>query len=508
MTVVAKGYQTRGLEEVWEAAEAGQRRIVLNSPTGAGKTLMAVWLIEEAQRRHWPVLLLTHRKMLLEQTAAVLREAGLRFGLRAAGHKPALLEDIQLAMIQTETVRTHKKRAWPVHPAKLVIVDECHINVSPMMDVVLRSQLAVAGSLGVGLSATPAGLSPMWTHLVTAGCNSELRDEGMLVPARHYGPDEPDAKLLKEVNNGNGEFTPASVRKAIMTRSIFGRVYEWWLRLNPDAKPAILFAPDVPGSIYFAEEFTKMGVKAAHIDGDNCWLDGHTVKSSQEVRDEIARRSLEGNIKVVCNRFVLREGINWPWLYHGILATVFGSLNSYIQSGGRLLRAYEDLSRVIIQDHGGNWWRHGSLNDDRTWDLETRVSEYRARRMDDLRESRLKEPLRCPKCGQIRMAGPMCVCGHITTKQSRPVVQINGELKWMSGRIVKPRRRKLRSGDEERWRRMYFRAKRAGMNFRQAEALFALENGWRWPVRNLPLMPRRPIDWARRVIEVDSSDLL
>src|SRR5262249_18752567 len=156
-------------------------------------------------------------------------------------------------------------------------------------------------------------------------------------------------------------------------------------RLNPLHRRTILFAPGVPESIWFAEQFVKKGVSAVHIDGENVWVNGTLYESSRTAREDVLAASKEGRIVVLCNRFVLREGIKAPWLVHGILATVFGSLQSYLQAGGRLLRAYPGLESVSLQDHGGNWWRHDSLNADREWRLEDTNTSVAGRREDRMR---------------------------------------------------------------------------------------------------------------------------
>lgn len=53
---------------------------------------------------------------------------------------------------------------------------------------------------------------------------------------------------------------------------------------------------------------------------------------------------------------------------------------------------------------------------------------------------------------------------------------------------------------------MYFRAKNAGMTFRQAEALYYQENNY-YPSRDLPFMPTVDLDWFRRVDSVPTSRL-
>src|SRR5207302_733945 len=126
---------------------------------------------------------------------------------------------------------------------------------------------------------------------------------------------------------------------------LIGRVWEWFEKINPEHKPTILFAPSVQGSLWFAEQFIKKGVPAAHIDGEEVFVDGQVYRTGKSVREDVLGRSRDGRIGVLCNRFVLREGIDAPWLCHGIFATVFGSLQSYLQSGGRLLRAYHGHSQ-------------------------------------------------------------------------------------------------------------------------------------------------------------------
>jgi DNA-directed RNA polymerase subunit RPC12/RpoP len=205
----------------------------------------------------------------------------------------------------------------------------------------------------------------------------------------------------------------------------------------------------------------------------------------------------------------MREGIDWPWLYHGIMATVFGSVTSYLQAGGRLLRAHDSLDHVLLQDHGGNYHRHGSLNSDREWSLGQTSHMVTSMRQDRLREHKEDQPIVCPQCGFVRLRGPECrQCGHKSERKSRVVVQANGDLKEIEGDIYKPRRVKELPDTERIWTSCYMRAKnsRNGMTFRQAEALFFRENYY-YPPRDLPFMPTHEADWFRKVKDVPVSEL-
>ena len=501
-------HQLRGLQAVLDALDAGVRRILLTSPTGGGKTALAAALIQEFLDRDLAVSLYTNRKLLVEQTSRVLAAAGHVHGVRAAGHPDDRHRLLQISSLQTEHVRVTKRGTWDIHPSKLVLVDEAHVNTG-------RSHLALMGkhleqgAQIVGLTATPLDLGHLYDVLITAGKTSELRECGALVPCVHYAPDEP---ILYKTTTEGEDLTEKEAVKAIMRPGLWGRVWANFERINPEHKPTILFAPDVAGSLWFAEQFHKKGVSAAHIDGSSIWVDGRSYESSQELREEILGRSRTGLLVVLCNRFVLREGVDAPWLGHGILATVFGSLQSYLQSGGRLLRACPAMESVTIQDHGGNWWRHGSLNADREWSLGDTARIVTGLRSDRLRTKKEREPSVCPQCYRVLACG-RCPCGFVATpgRKSRPVVTAAGELQEMTGDIFKPRRIYAAPDGPKLWEKMYHRSltkKAKGRSFRAAAALFAYENSWGWPDPSWPLMPQNAMDWFLPVSAVPKERLI
>ena len=93
------------------------------------------------------------------------------------------------------------------------------------------------------------------------------------------------------------------------------------------------------------------------------------------------------------------------------------------------------------------------------------------------------------------------------TRKSRPVIQTDGSLKEMGGDIFRPRRVSGQPDAAKIWERMYYRALKGGRTFKQAEALFAMENNWGWPSHGLPLMPTNPLDWFRKVKDVPRGTL-
>lgn len=501
-------HQLYGVREALASIEQGVRRLCITTPTGGGKTLMMRDLIGYGQSKYMRVALYSNRKLLIEQTSGYLYRLGIEHGVRAAGWSDAGAGlDVQLCMVQTEGSRVFQRGKWELHDARLVLVDEAGRMTGNTMRTILEWHRNRGASI-IGFDATPLGLTGLYDRLITAGTTSDLRACGALVLAKHYGCTEPDLKLIGRMRAGVDP-TERQNRKAIMVNGIFGHVFEWFERLNPDHKPSILFAPGVAESLWFARQFYARGISVAHLDGDNVWVNGVEKRSSREARQEVLDSSRDGKITVLCNRFVLREGIDAPWLAHGILCTVFGSVASYLQSGGRLLRAYPGLAHVVIQDHAGNWWRFGSLNDDRHWELGD-SAELIAQRREAAMHAGAPQPIRCPRCTAILRA-PHCNCGWEArgSLRSRPVLMADGTLHEMPGDPYQPRRTEQRLDAAKLWARVYYRARnsRKRMNFNQAYGLFFREHGY-WPDKNLPLMPISAMDWYRPVAEVPMDRLI
>ncbi len=514
-------HQLQGVQQVLDALAAGVRRVCLQAPTGAGKTLMMEMVARHIIDRGNKVAIYSNRKMLIDQLSDDFQAAGVGHGVRAAGHEDERdLHALQICSIQTEHTRVVRKGTWAtLHAAgagDLAIIDEGHLHTGDQAQEIRRRHL-VSGGATLDVSATPFGLGGCCDQLVQAGTMSELRACGALLPAMCFAPDEPDLKALRKMREGQDP-TEAVNRQAMMTPSIWGRVSKWFEITNPEHKPSILFAPGVRESLWFAEQFSKRGIPAAHIDGEEVWLDGKLYRSDREARRAVLEGSRDGRVVVICNRFVMREGVNCPWLAHGIFATVFGSIQSYIQAGGRLLRAHPSLAQVTIQDHGGAWHRFGSLNADRIWSLNDTAEMTTCQRADRMRRRQEPEPFRCPQCARVWTRGTVCHpahggCGYVLqpgVKRSRPVVSVDGELRLVQGDIYKPRRISTASNGPQLWERMYHRSRTetGQRTFRAAAALFAMENRWGWPNPSWPLMPIDADDWFRLVRDVPIDRLV
>lgn len=499
-------HQQRAIDDILTAIARGERRICLAAPCGSGKSLIMRRLTQHFAAQDWKVVLYINRKLLREQITAGLDGDGIEHGIRASGHAFSYWQQVQVSSIQTEDRRVYKTGSWSLHDAQLVFVDEAHINRSGVAEKIINEHVS-KGAVVIGPTATPVSLSHLYTHLVSAGTNSELRKCGAHLPCHTYGPDEPSLQDIGPVNIGD-DLSESQNVKAIMRPGIFGRVYKHWKTLNPDARPAILFGPGVGESLWFAQEFRSKGVKAAHIDAQHIWIDGEQHTTTPELREQVLADVRSGDIKIIANRWVMREGVDIPELYHCILACVLGSVSTYLQCAGRVVRYHSSLpGHVILQDHGGNFLRHGSINADRQWHLSDTDRSIATDRVNRLREKKEQEPITCPQCFQVRASGPICkACGYETNRKTRMVVQKDGKLIPYSGDVYKPRVTKETPEDEKRWKQQYYRAKNGKLTFSQAYALFRKEWGY-YPRRDLDLMPKDELGWSRKVKDVAYTEL-
>lgn len=507
-------HQRRSVHSAIDAIKTGTHTCI-TSPTGSGKTITQAAIIRWCRDNDKKVILYTNRIMLTEQTMRVLNEGEIYHGVIAASQREARakLADVQIASVQTVYSRSLRTNKEDLFDADLVLVDEAHVIKTGSHLEVLEAHKERGATL-VGFTATPLGVNHIYGKLYVAANNANCRECGALVPAKFKVPSELDCSKLKM--QSNGEFSLAEIREKVWTTEIIGHVFDAWKKHNPDARPTLGFAPGVKESQWFVDRFTDRGVRTAHIDGEDIYVDGEYYKSDHAARQQVVEEWKAGYIKVIWNRFVLREGIDFPWMYHLIIACPIGSLISYIQCAGRVLRkSPETPDNVLISDHGGNYWRHMySPNDNINWqyyyDLDPSVPTRHQRKK--LAEDPEREPLRCPKCETIIRYGRDCPpppfgCGHRVGKRKRMVLQHNGVLKEVTKPAVWNPPVRVRKNTWQLWEAMYHRMKRAGKTFAQARGFFLHKNFYYPPV-DMPLMPHDELDWFRRIDKVSQSDLI
>lgn len=497
-------YQQQAVDYIEQRLWTGEHfRTCLSAPTGSGKTIILAEILRTLPVRQ---LVITHRRVLLDQTAKVLKAHGVDHGFIASGFKPKPSAIVQLAMIQTLLRRSERVQLDGFY---LVHVDEVHCQTGPQYANIFE-RLYQSGACFVGYTATPSDLGGIVDGVFQVVSVSDLIEQGYLCQPRVFSCGQPDVKLLERMRRGNdGEYLATDVNQVVRPHLIFGHVLEHYKRLSPDNRSFILFAHSVKASRWWAQKLTAEGIPTAHIDGDNVWLEGQFYTSDSSKRNEVFRRIESGNLRGVSNRFVLREGFDCPAIGHAILTCPVGRRRTYTQMCGRVLRPYPGRDYAIIQDHSGSSIQHPPLDSDAEWYWSDPPGLAEKTHIAQMRANEEPEPIVCPKCTATRFAGDTCpYCGFAYRKHARWIIQVDGTLRLIEGRSYRPRQIRSRPNDAATWERLYWKTvKNGARTAEQAYAYYAYSNNWRWLPRTLPLMPREQADWFRPLRDIPKSRL-
>jgi superfamily II DNA or RNA helicase len=396
-----RAYQARDIEGIETALGRGER-VLYVLPTGGGKTVVAARLIERAVERGQRVLVLTHRREILQQTS---RKLDLDHGIIQAGLNADLAHPVQVASIQTLHARAIRTDKITLPAAHLLVIDESHHVAARTWSGILEQY---PNARIVGLTATPCrsdgrGLGNFFDTLIEGPQVAELIEQKHLVPTVYYAPADPD---LKGVKTQAGDYQINQLADRMNRDDLVGDIISTWHKYGQRHK-TLVFCVDVAHSIHVRDEFVRSGVRAEH-------LDGNTPKTE---RDEILQRLASGETEVVTNVGVLTEGVDIPSVACIVLARPTRSLSLFRQMAGRGLRLAPGKSNLILIDHSGAVYRHGLLEDPIEWTLDT---DKRADNPTHTSRSKsiFSKLLECRQCGALRQGGEACAhCGFLPKRR-------------------------------------------------------------------------------------------
>lgn len=406
-------YQEDTLVALRQGFASGKRAQILYSPTGGGKTEMAIALLDATKKKNNRAAMILDRIILCNQTSQRLERYSIDHGVLQSGHwryRPH--ENIQVCSAQT----IEKRGSFP--GLKLLIVDECHAMRKQTTEFIKNNPDVMV----IGLTATPftKGLGKVYDNVVSVVTTKQLVEQKVLCPLRVFVAKEIDMEGAKKVA---GEWSQDEAQERGMR--ITGDVVAEWVAKTHEifGKPVktIVFASGVAHAEDLSAKFAEAGYNFIAIS----YRDDDTFK--RDVIKDFEKPDTEIHGLIATD--ILTKGFDVPDVMIGVSARPFSkSLSSHIQQMGRVMRGADGKEFAVWLDHSGNYLR---FRED--WEA---IYEEGVHELDDSREKpkkektkKEKEESKCPKCGALWPTGSdTCThCGHVRERKNK-VVSVAGEM--------------------------------------------------------------------------------
>ena len=147
MSLNLRQYQSDIIANLRKGFASGRRSQILYAPTGAGKTEMAIALLEATKTKGNKAAMLLDRIVLCDQTSQRLQKYDIDHGVMQSGHwRYRPYENIQVCSAQT----LEKRGSFP--DLSLLIIDECHQTREQTVEFIKnKAGDAVAGVLMIDI---------------------------------------------------------------------------------------------------------------------------------------------------------------------------------------------------------------------------------------------------------------------------------------------------------------------------------------------------------------------
>jgi len=429
--ITLRDYQNEAVERAANALRVHQS-VLIQSPTGTGKTVMASAITQRANRKGNKVWFTVHRDFLLMQTAGTYKNFAIDYGFVAATKVANEQSPNQICAIDTL-----KRRIEKLPLPDLVLIDEAHHCTAAGWSMVIKYWLE-RGVKIVGLSATPRrldgkGLGGHFDFMVTSPPVSWFIEQGYLSDYTMFAPTMIDTS---HIHSRGGDFIKSELAEEIDKPSITGDIIQHW-REHAEGLTSVGFAVSIEHSQHLTAAFNAAGIPAEHLDG----------KTPSAQRTAAAMRLASGETKILWNVDLFGEGYDLS-AQAGTDVTIDCVVGARptksealcLQQWGRALRPKKDGSNAIILDHASNsvQQEHGLPCEDRKWSLKG-VAQGKKKKEKTV-------PIRqCKQCFHVHKPSPQCPnCKYIYPAQVREVEERAGNLEQVNKEEVIERRNKRR----------------------------------------------------------------
>jgi len=356
---VPNSMQKRVLQKLRETRINGNKKGLVISATGTGKTYLAAMDIKQffeinsnTENKLFEIndkfLFIAHREELLENAINVFSKI-LKIDKNEFGRIYGGLKEIDKSIIfaSIQSLRNCYNEFKPSF-FDYVIVDEFHHSMS---DSYLKTLSYFNPKFLLGLTATPKRmdgkdiLSLCDYNVVDEIGIKEALEEDLIVPFHYFGINDYTINY-DNIPYKNGKYNEKILLENLLLNTRTDYIVE---KINKfgfdgDELSAVAFCQNIEHAFFMKEEFSKKGYKSAVI----------TANTSSNERSEILEKFKNKKIEILCVVDILNEGIDIPTINLLLFLRPTMSSTIFIQQIGRGLRKAKNKDFVTIIDFIGN----------------------------------------------------------------------------------------------------------------------------------------------------------
>ena len=393
-----------------ETAFKSYRSVMVQMPTGTGKTVLLVEQVKSEERRvknpdgeksekikgkNPCVWIVVHRRELVEQIKETLaKQLDSSLFTFPSSLKPSDSSLFTFHFSLTPRVFSIQWLSRHYHELderpSLIIIDEAHHAVAKTYKEVLD---AYPEAKKLGLTATPCrlnkhGFTDLFDVLLQSWSYNKFIADGWLSLYDYMSvkADSMDQQIVFGLNKrgADGDFSLREMSEKLDVRPSIERLCDTVMRYAPDKK-GIVYAIDIKHAEHIAEYYRERGLNAVAISSKTPAEERKSIierfrNSNDSLRNtnchELSMNDslkntncqvLDSPIRILVNVDLFGEGFDCPDVEFIQLARPTLSLSKYLQQVGRGMRVYEGKIYCLILDNVGLYRLFGMPSDDRDW---------------------------------------------------------------------------------------------------------------------------------------------
>lgn len=346
-TIVPNSMQSEALEEIARVRESGERRALVVSATGTGKTILAALDVKSVNPQR--VLFVVHREQILDRAiqefSKVLNLSDDDIG-KFVGSRKELDRRFVFATVQSLGTEDKLKQISPDH-FDYILVDEVHRAGATMHQNIIRY---FEPDFMLGITATPERTDDFNVYsLFDFNVPYEIRlqralEADMLAPFHYYGVTdfEMGGEVISDTSRLSTLVAPERVTHLLKAIETYGHV--------GDPVRGLMFCSRKDEA---RELSTLLNQRTVH--GRQLRTRALTGEDSVQTREAVVHQLENGSLDYIITVDVFNEGIDIRTVNQVVMLRQTQSSIVFTQQLGRGLRKAAGKSHLIVIDFIGNY---------------------------------------------------------------------------------------------------------------------------------------------------------